>query len=439
MLYKYLQQLEDTGEIMIKANSKILVIQGGEKLNGTVAINGSKNAALYAIAASLLTEDEVIYYNVPEISDILSMKQILQSLGAKINVTSEYVKICAANINKTSLSKDLSIKLRASILVLAPLLAKHGKVDCFLPGGDDIGERPIDIHIDGLNKLGAKVNIEGNKLIASVDNFVANKIVFDYPSVLGTINLLFAACTASGDTQLENVATEPEVIMLIDMLNKMGADIQGSGSQTLLIHGVKKLHGTKVKVIPDRIEAGTLMMCIAATNGKGHLTNLEHDHMSSIIEKLRDANINIIEEDDSLIIDASNKITPVNVQSVPYPGFPTDLQAPVATLLTQASGVSVIHERVFDNRLLYIKEINLMGANIQVDNQKIYINGPSILEGKNIRALDVRAGAAAIIAGLIAKGETRISELHHIDRGYSNIDFQLKTLGANIIRMDIRS
>ncbi|MDG1990601.1 MAG: UDP-N-acetylglucosamine 1-carboxyvinyltransferase [Dehalococcoidia bacterium] len=424
---------------MVKVNSEELVIQGGEKLDGTIAINGSKNAALYAIAASLLTEDEVTYYNVPEISDVLSMKQILQSLGAKIDITSEYVKICSADVDKVSLSKDLSVKLRASILILAPLLARHGLAECFLPGGDDIGERPIDIHIDGLNKLGAKVEIEGNKLVASVDRFLANKIVFDYPSVLGTINLLFAACLATGETQLENVATEPEVLMLIEMLNNMGADIQGGGSQTLLIHGVQELHGTEIKVIPDRIEAGTLMMCIAVTNGKGHLTNLAYDHMGSIIEKLRDANIHIIEEDDSLIIDASNKITPVNVQSVPYPGFPTDLQAPVATLLTQASGLSVIHERVFDNRLLYIKEINLMGANIQIDNQKIYINGPSILEGKNIRALDVRAGAAAIIAGLVAKGETRISALHHIDRGYSNIDFQLKTLGANITRMDIRS
>ena len=400
---------------MVKVNSEELVIQGGEKLDGTIAINGSKNAALYAIAASLLTEDEVTYYNVPEISDVLSMKQILQSLGAKIDITSEYVKICSADVDKVSLSKDLSVKLRASILILAPLLARHGLAECFLPGGDDIGERPIDIHIDGLNKLGAKVEIEGNKLVASVDRFLANKIVFDYPSVLGTINLLFAACLATGETQLENVATEPEVLMLIEMLNNMGADIQGGGSQTLLIHGVQELHGTEIKVIPDRIEAGTLMMCIAVTNGKGHLTNLAYDHMGSIIEKLRDANIHIIEEDDSLIIDASNKITPVNVQSVPYPGFPTDLQAPVATLLTQASGLSVIHERVFDNRLLYIKEINLMGANIQIDNQKIYINGPSILEGKNIRALDVRAGAAAIIAGLVAKGETRMSALHHIE------------------------
>jgi UDP-N-acetylglucosamine 1-carboxyvinyltransferase len=419
---------------LTNSHTDIFTINGGYMLSGKTEVNGSKNAALYAIAAALLTNEKIRYYNIPDISDIDDMLDILKSLGANVSYNNDYLEINANSIDGTSLSKELSIKIRASILVLGPLIARFGEAECFLPGGDAIGNRPIDIHIAGLMKLGTKVNVNQDKLIAKSTQLSGSKIVLDYPSVLGTINLVFAAVLANGTTIITNVATEPEVTMLLDLLILMGANITGSGSQTLTIIGVKRLFGTELRIIPDRIEAGTLMMAIAATRGTGTIFNVCSEHMSAVIEKFKDANIIVMDYDNSIMIDASNTIKSVNVQSVPYPGFPTDLQAPMAILLTQADGTSIIHERVFDNRMLYINEINLMGANIKIDKQKIFIDGPKKLHGGSIKALDVRAGAAAIIAGLAAEGETIISDLFHLDRGYGKIEDQLKHLGAKILR-----
>tara|TARA_Y100001970_G_scaffold159791_1_gene195522 strand:- start:6228 stop:7505 length:1278 start_codon:yes stop_codon:yes gene_type:complete len=414
----------------------VFVIEGGISLDGAVEINGSKNAALCAIAASLLTDESVVLHNVPNISDVEDFNDILRSLGVVIKVNRESLSLKANNIQSTMISENLSIKLRASILVLGPLLARFGEVSCYMPGGDQIGSRPVDIHLNGLVKLGANLENFDNQISVTSSNLQGTRIVFDYPSVLGTINVLFAASLSEGCTIIENVATEPEVIFMIDMLNSMGAKISGSGSQTLTIQGVQELHGTEVSIIPDRIEAGTMMACIAATKGKGVVCNINLNHMVAIVEKFRDAGIEIKEDKVSLEIDASSGFLPVNIQSVPYPGFPTDLQAPIAVMLTQADGLSIVHERVFDNRLLYINEINNMGADMKIDKQKIYIEGPKKLSGTTLKALDVRAGAAAIVAGLIADGQTVISNINHIDRGYSTIDSQLKSLGAKIQRSD---
>ena len=419
---------------MNSEHHEAFIIDGGISLNGTVNINGSKNATLCAIAASLLTEEAVILHNVPNISDVENFNHILSSLGVVINSDDDSLILQADNIQSTMISEDLSIKLRASILVLGPLLARFGKVSCFMPGGDQIGSRPIDIHLDGFVKLGAKLENVNNQIVATSSKLKGNRIVFDYPSVLATVNILFAASLSSGNTIIENVATEPEVVLLIDMLNSMGAKISGAGSQTLDIQGVEGLYGTEISIIPDRIEAGTMMACIAATQGRGTLHNINLYHMAAIVEKFRDAGINVKEHKESLEIDASSGVLPVNVQSVPYPGFPTDLQAPIAVMLTQADGLSIVHERVFDNRLLYINEINNMGADIKIEKQKIFIKGPKKLSGATIEALDVRAGAAAIVAGLIANGRTLINNINHIDRGYSTIDRQLIGLGAKIHR-----
>ena len=419
---------------MSPKHHETFIIDGGISLNGTVNINGSKNAALCAIAASLLTEETIILHNVPKISDVESISHILSSLGVLITANESSITLQAKNIQSKMISEDLSIKLRASILVLGPLLARFGEVSCFMPGGDQIGTRPIDIHLEGLVKLGAKLENVENQIVATASTLQGNRIVFDYPSVLATVNILFAASLSSGNTIIENVATEPEVGLLIDMLNSMGAKISGVGSQTLNIQGVEKLHGTEISIIPDRIEAGTMMACIAATQGRATLHNINSDHMVAIVEKFRDAGINIKEHEESLEIDASSGVLPVNVQSVPYPGFPTDLQAPVAVMLTQADGLSIVHERVFDNRLLYVNEINNMGADIRIEKQKIYIKGPKKLSGTTLEALDVRAGAAAIVAGLVADGRTLINNIDHIDRGYGTIVAQLKGLGAKIQR-----
>tara|TARA_Y100001970_G_scaffold249480_1_gene319997 strand:+ start:5647 stop:6924 length:1278 start_codon:yes stop_codon:yes gene_type:complete len=419
---------------MSAEQNEVFVIDGGTSLRGTVDINGSKNAALCAIAASLLTNEAIIIHNVPNISDIGNFNEILKSLGVTINSDKNSLTLQANNIQSTTISEDLSIKLRASILVVGPLLARFGQVACFMPGGDQIGTRPIDIHLNALVKLGANLENVDNQISVTSSNLQGGRIVFDYPSVLGTVNVLFAASLSSGDTIIENVATEPEVILMIDMLNSMGAKISGAGSQTLTIQGVKELHGTEISIIPDRIEAGTMMACIGATQGQGTVCNINLDHMAAIVEKFRDAGIIIKEYEESLEIDASSGVLPVNVQSVPYPGFPTDLQAPIAVMLTQANGLSIVHERVFDNRLLYINEINNMGADIRLEKQKIYIEGPKKLFGTTLQALDVRAGAAAIVAGLVADGRTLISNINHIDRGYSTIDSQLKRLGAKIQR-----
>ena len=419
---------------MSAEQNEAYIIDGGISLKGIVDINGSKNAALCAIAASLLTNETIIIHNVPNISDVENFNAILRSLGVTINSENNSLILQANNISSTIISEDLSIKLRASILVLGPLLARLGQVSCYMPGGDQIGTRPIDIHLNGFAKLGAIIENVNNQISVTSSELQGSRIVFDYPSVLGTVNVLFAASLSRGDTIIENVATEPEVIFMIDMLNSMGAKISGAGSQALTIQGVEELHGTEMFIIPDRIEAGTMMTCLAATQGQGIVRNINLDHMVAIVEKFRDAGINVKENKESLEIDASSGILPVNIQSVPYPGFPTDLQAPVAVMLTQANGLSVVHERVFDNRLLYINEINSMGADIRIDKQKIYIEGPKQLSGTTLKALDVRAGAAAIVAGLVADGRTLISNINHIDRGYSTIDSQLKKLGAKIQR-----
>ncbi|MCY3657018.1 MAG: UDP-N-acetylglucosamine 1-carboxyvinyltransferase [Chloroflexi bacterium] len=409
-----------------------LAIVGGRPLRGRLRASGSKNAALYALAAALLTAEPVRLHNVPEIRDIGEMGRLIESLGGEVTIDGGDVTLDAGGITETTAAPEHVVALRASFLVMGPLLARFGEAGCPSPGGDAIGVRPVDVHLAGFRSLGAEVAREGPNFVARAPRLEGSRVFLDYPSVLGTVNVLFAATLARGTTTIVNAAAEPEVEMAGDLLNAMGARVSGHGSSRITVGGVESLHGAEFSIIPDRIEGGTFLLAGLATGGDVELEGAEPTHMDSLLTKLREAGARVEVSDHSVRACVDGPLRAVQLQAVPYPGFPTDLHAPMAAALTQAEGISIIHERVFENRLLYVGELRTMGGRITTGGQSVIIEGPTPLVGSPVRALDVRAAAAVVIAGLAAEGETVVRDIVHLKRGYPRIEERLEALGAEV-------
>ena len=416
-----------------------LLIEGGHRLHGAVSVSGSKNATLGAMAAALLVSDECVLQNVPDIGDVEQMAQVLRSLGASVEWAGPHVlRLSAAKLHNSSPATELAGSLRGSFLVMGALLSRLGEASCPQPGGDVIGQRPIDVHLSGFAALGAQVSRDGERFAARAKRPLAGATIFaDYPSVLGTQNLMLAAATARGRTRIVNAAAEPEVQGLAEMLVRMGAQISGAGSHTIEIEGVERLRGCEYEIIPDRLEAGTYTIAAALTRGELEVRGACPEHLESLTHKLREAGVEVEVLGDRLWVRGAGELRPLTVQALPYPGLATDLQALVAVLLTQAQGVSYVHERVFDNRLLYAGELRKMGADVvTTGTTTAIISGPTPLHGARVQALDVRAGAALILAGLAASsGRTEVTDVYHVDRGYERLDEKLRSLGANIERV----
>jgi len=411
------------------------LIEGGHRLQGAVRLSGSKNAALHTLAATLLTGDDCYLENVPAIGDVRFMLDIMQALGTKVERTpTGGLRLNSGDIQSFAAPSNLATNLRGSFLVMGPLLARLGEAACSPPGGDIIGLRPLDVHLAGFAALGAEVRREGDKFVARASRLRGSRVFMDYPSVLGTQNLMMAATLAEGATVIVNAAAEPEVASLAEMLNSMGARVCGAGGHTIEVAGVQSLHGTTHRVIPDRIEAGTFAIAAAITKGEVEIEEGLSSHLDALLWKLRESGVEVEETETGLRVRRSGPLRAINAQSVPYPGLATDLQAPMAVLLTQAQGVSFIYERVFDNRLLYVGELRKMGAEVVTSGTTALISGPTPLIGASVRALDIRAGAALVLAGLAAQGRTEVSDIYHLDRGYEGLDQKLRSLGAVIQR-----
>jgi len=416
--------------------SERFVIHGGRPLRGDVQVSGSKNASLYTLAAALLTADPVTIRNAPEIADIGEMADVCRSLGAQVEVDGTTVHLQAAEFTSTAPPMERVMALRASFLVMGPLLAREGEAACASPGGDVIGVRPLDVHLAGFRALGAEVDRNGADWVARASRLRGARIFLDYPSVLGTVNVMFAAALAEGTTTIVNAAAEPEVAMAADLLNAMGARIRGHGTAIMEIEGVERMHGADFTVVTDRIETGTYLLAGAATGGDLRVTNAVPGELDSLLTKFRemDADVDVSEDGGGVRVSCPRPLQPIQVQAVPYPGFPTDLHAPMAAALTQARGVSTFHERVFDNRTAYVGELRTMGARIITGGQTVIIEGGVPLTGAAVRALDIRAGASVVIAGLAAEGETIVSGIDHLDRGYAHLAERLTALGAEVAR-----
>lgn len=418
--------------------SQSFVIEGGHRLYGVVNISGAKNAVLPIMAAALLTPEDCIIDNVPRIDDVQIMGEVLRSLGATVEwIGEKQMRINAAKITNFFPPSDLVKKMRGSFLVVGPLLARFGRAASCPPGGDIIGQRPIDVHLTGFEALGAAIGREEDVYVVEAPQLRGSNIFMDYPSHIGTENLLMACSLAQGKTVIKNTSQEPEVVDLARMLTKMGAKIQGAGSSRIEVEGVESLKGASHSLIPDRIEAGTFAIAAAIAGGEVILQNVICAHIDSLIWKLNEAGVEVAEGGSFLWLRRRGPISAVNVQALPYPGFATDLQAAIGVLLTQAQGKSIVHERVYENRLLYVKELRKMGARVEVNGQSqtAMITGPVRLRGGAVRAMDIRSGAALILAGLVARGATTVADIYHLDRGYESIDQKLRQLGAVIHRL----
>jgi UDP-N-acetylglucosamine 1-carboxyvinyltransferase len=414
-----------------------LVIEGGHPLTGAVDVSGSKNATMGAMAAALLTSEDCILRNVPDIGDVEQMALVLRSLGATVDWLEPHaLRINAADVSSSDPPTELVGNLRGSFLTMGALLGRLGEASCPPPGGDVIGQRPVEVHLTGFVALGAEVTREEERYVAHAQDLTGATIFCDYPSVLGTQNLMLAAVTAGGRTTIVNAASEPEVQGTAEMLRKMGAQISGAGTHTVVVDGVERLHGCEYTVIPDRLEAGTFALAAAITGGDIEVRRACPEHLISLTSKLSEAGVDVHAHDDCIRVRGVEEINALAVQALPYPGLATDLQAPMAVLLTQAHGVSYLHERVFDNRLLYVTELRKLGAEVvTTGTTTAIISGPTPLVGTAVRALDIRAGAALILAGLVARGRTEIADVYHVDRGYERIDEKLRSLGAVMERV----
>lgn len=412
------------------------VIEGEVALRGTVAVSGAKNAALAAMCAALLTDEPLRLANVPHISDAHSLGRLLETLGARVTHENGVMEIDAAGVHLFEAPSELITENRASFQVMGPLLARHGHAASIPPGGDVIGQRPIDVHLAGFQEMGAIIQRHGDRYVASApEGLHGARIFMDYPSVTGTQNVMMAAVLARGHSTIVNAATEPEVQDLARILITMGAKIDGLGTQMLEIEGVESLHGAECRVMNDRIEAGTWAIAAAMTGGDVEIVGAPVPVMDALITKLRAAGAAIDCGEDWLRVRPGAGLRAINFQALPYPGLATDLHAPMAALLTQASGVSIIHERVFDNRMLYVGELRKMGAEIVSTGSSAIVSGPTRLHGARVRALDVRAGAAVVLAALVAQGTTTIEEIHHLDRGYEHLEGKLRALGVAVERL----
>ncbi len=413
------------------------LIEGGLPLAGTVQVDGAKNAALPIMAASLLTEDRCVIQNVPNIEDIRTMARVLESIGARVAFQGENsLEIETASITSTAPPPDMMRRMRASFLVMGPLLARAREAQAPHPGGCAIGMRPVNVDIRGFIAMGARIHQSDHSYVAATENGALHgaSVYLDYPSHTGTENLLMAAVLARGTTVIKHASVEPEVVDLANFLVKMGARISGIGSTRLEIEGVDELHGCSYSVIPDRLAAGTYAIAAAITNGDVRLERVVCEHMDPVTYKLLEAGATVEEGEEWMRVCGRRPLSAVEIQAIHYPGFPTDLQAAFGALLTQATGTSLIHERVFENRLLYAEELRKMGAKIEVSGQTAEITGPSPLLGTTVKALDIRSGAAVILAALAAEGTTVVEDVRHVNRGYSDIVGTLASIGASIRR-----
>ena len=417
---------------------KILVRKSGP-LEGTVKIDGAKNAALPIIAASLLGTEPIVLEDVPNLVDVKIILKVLESLGAKVEFLSENrVSIDSSKINSFVTDRSLMEKMRASFLVMGPLLARFGRADAFLPGGCAIGSRPIDLHLKGFKILGALIEEEPDKISARCEKLYGDTIYLDFPSVGATQNIMMAATLAKGETIIENAAKEPEIVDLGNCLNKMGAKISGAGTSTIRIRGVEKLGGTDHTIIPDRIEAATFMIAAAITGGKVVVQNCISNHIKPVIAKLKETGAYVVvnEDEDSIFVKGGEKIKGTDIKTLPYPGFPTDVQAQFMAYLCVCEDQSKVTETVFENRFMHVDELNKMGAIIATSGKEARIAGVRKLVGAEVNATDLRAGAALVLAGLVAEGTTTIGNIYHIDRGYNDFVGKMKSLGANIERIE---
>ena len=415
------------------------VINGRHELFGEVNISGAKNAAVAIIPAAILANDKVVIENIPQISDVRLIIEILDSMGASIKLISkDTIEIDTSHINYQEVGYELTSHFRASYYLIGAMLGRFKKAEVAMPGGCNFGVRPIDLHIKGFEMLGAKVDIIDGMVSAKADKLIGSSIYMDTVSVGATINVMLAAVLARGLTVIENAAKEPHIVDLANFLNSMGADVRGAGTDVIRIHGVEKMHGCTYSIIPDQIEAGTYMVAAAACGGDVLIKNVIPKHLESISAKLEEAGAEIIEYDDAVRVTRFKPLNKCNVKTMPHPGFPTDMQPQIAVLLSIASGTSILSESVWDNRFQYVGQLLRMGANIQVDGKVAVIEGVSKLTGVNVKATDLRAGAAMIIAGLVAEGTTTVENINYIDRGYEDVVAKFSSLGADIKRVEVK-
>ena len=421
--------------------AKILVNESGP-LHGTVQISGAKNAVLPLMAATLLTGDTCRIEDVPDLADVKVMREMLKSFGAEVEELSPgVISVTAKEIKTTVGDSELVSEMRASTMVMGPLLARCGKCVMPMPGGCSIGKRPIDLHLKGFRALGATVEFDEDKehviLTAGPDGLVGDAIYLDFPSVGATENILMAATLAKNVTIIENAAKEPEIVDLANQLNKMGAKIKGAGTDTIRITGVESLSGSIHTVIPDRIETGTFMLAAAITRGDVLVQNGIPGHVRPIIAKLKECGVKVEIQDDGIYVDArEGELVATDIKTLPYPGFPTDIQSPFMTFLTTVHGQSIVRETVFENRFMHVVELNRMGADITTENREAFVPGGKKLHGAKVRATDLRAGAAMVLAGLVATGTTEVSEIYHIERGYENFVQKFKGIGGDLMRVE---
>jgi UDP-N-acetylglucosamine 1-carboxyvinyltransferase len=417
-----------------ETNANYFEVKGHTRLKGSVTVSGSKNASLPVIAASLMAEDEVALHNVPNLEDTRTMKLVLEELGAIVTFEKGYMTVDSRNLTSYEASFELMNRMRASIYVMGPLLARFGQARAALPGGCAIGSRPVDYHIAGLEKMGAEIKLDHGYIDAKCSRLKGARIYLDFPSVGATANLMMAGVLADGTTTIENAAEEPHIQDLAWFLKSIGGRISGAGTKNITIQGVAKLHGTTHTMIPDQIETGTFMIAAAITRGNVSVEGVQIKDMRPVIVKLLEAGVTIKEAKNTIKVSAKKKIKPLRITTLPHPGFPTDLQPQMMALLATAEGVSIIKETVWENRFMHVAELIRMGANIKLEGNAGVISGVDKLNGSKVVSTDLRAGAALVIAGLAADNHTTVYDIFHIDRGYENFEEKLRGLGAEIIR-----
>lgn len=412
------------------------VIKGGKRLKGRVKISGAKNSALPLLAASILSEEGLILENVPDVADVRTMLKALELLGVNYNFDRDKnrIEIDSSSVKPVEIPYDIIRRMRASVLLMGPLLARFKKAYVYTPGGCAIGARPIDLHIEAFKKLGADYKVKEGYSILKTRKLKGNFIYFDKVTVTGTENVIMASVFAEGESIIENAAIEPEVVDLCNCLVKMGAKIEGIGTKSLKIVGVKRLKKISHKVIPDRIEAGTFVIAAAVTDGKVEIENVNPSHLDSFLSKVKDAGVNLEVKENAILVEGTSTIKPVDIETSPYPGFPTDLQAQFMVLMLKADGVSHIKENIFENRFQHVQELIRLGADIKLDGNTAIVKGGNPLTGADVMATDLRASASLVLAGLFAKGVTKVHRIYHLDRGYESFEEKLKKLGAAIKR-----
>ena len=414
-----------------------LIIQGGAPLEGRIRVSSAKNAVLPIIAATLLASTPSTLLEIPDLEDVHTICDVIASLGVKVTKDGENITFDASTISAVEAPYDLVRRMRASFLVMGPLLARKGEARIALPGGCAIGSRPIDLHLKAFEALGATITMGEDFVEAKApEGLKGNLIYLDFPSVGATENVIMAATFAEGKTIIENAAEEPEIVDLATFLNSMGANIRGAGTDVIRIEGVKELKGAVHTVIPDRIEAGTYLIAAAMAGGNVYVENALSEHLKPVVAKLKEAGVTVEEDIDGIRVISDGNLKATDIKTLPYPGFPTDMQAQFMAMTTIAKGKSTVMETVFENRFMHVGELQKMGASIEVDDRKAFVTGVDQLVGAEVEATDLRCGAALVCAGLAAKGVTKVGQLTHIDRGYDNLVTKLKGIGANIVRVD---